>query len=78
MTSLTVPQTGIYYVTMELASACVPQMTIDGTNYYDLNSGSSINAGWATLSIPLRANDTFNIRQNSGGAVTVNVLRIDF
>ena len=78
MTSLTIPKDGIYYVTMELGAACTPQMTIDGSNYYDLDGGSNLAAGWNTLSIPLRSGDTFNLKQASGNTVAVNVLRIDF
>lgn len=77
-TGLTVPQNGIYYVTVELASACVVNMAIDNATYYPLNGGVSLNAGWNTLAIPLRANDTVNFNQSSGGSITVNVLRVDF
>lgn len=76
-TDHTAAYTGVIIVQCVLGTACVPRYTIDGTNFFNLNSGQNVAAdAWTTLFCYVKAGDTFNLSQASGGNVNVKVLRL--
>lgn len=57
---------------MELATAVVIQLTLDGTNFFDINGGVAVPANFQQFDLFAKNGDTINIRTNDVAGVTVN------
>lgn len=64
-------------IPVAVASDCVLEYTLDGSNYVQANGGTALVAtrGYA-LELPVAAGDVVNLRQSSGSAVTVTFCRV--
>jgi hypothetical protein len=71
---LEIPYTGYAEIEVNPASAMTLEYTVDGTNYA---TGAGFSGGDAKiLYLPLAKGDLLNLRQSSGGNVTVTRCRV--
>jgi hypothetical protein len=75
--SISITQYAVLLILVAVASDCVLEYTLDGSNYVQANGGTSLIAtrGYA-LDLPVKSGDAVNLRQSSGSAVTVTFCRI--
>jgi hypothetical protein len=73
-TDILIQKTGQLKLQIAVAEAMTLQYTIDGTNY--VNGLPLAAASGYDLSVSVTAGDLFNLRQSSGGPVTVRWARV--
>ncbi len=56
----------------ELATAVIIQITLDGTNFFDINGGVALPANFQQFDLFAKNDDKINIRTNDAAGVTVN------
>ncbi len=59
-------------IQIQANTSVVVQATIDGVNFFDINSGVAVPAGWSQFEIFATKNDAVNFRTSDGSGVTVD------
>ncbi len=58
-------------------TSVIVQVTIDGVNFFDINSGVAVPAGWSQFEIFATKDDLVNARTSDGAGVTVDARLIN-
>lgn len=75
--NISVTQNSVLLIHVAVASDCVLEYTLDGSNYVQANEGTSLVATMGySLDLPVKSGDAVNLRQSSGSAVTVTFCRV--
>ena len=59
-------------IQIQSTTSVVVQMTIDGVNFFDINSGEAIPAGWSQFELFATKDDSVNFRTSDAGGITID------